>query len=50
MKSRILFFIELIVSFLPFVLFAFLNCKANVKKEVRNRQYIMPVVDRKSVV
>ena len=44
MKSDILFFIELIIAFLPFVLFAFLNAKANVKKEIRNRQYPMPVV------
>lgn len=43
MKSNILFFIELIVSFLPFILFAFLNNKANVKKENRHRQYGMPV-------
>lgn len=44
MRSDILFFIELLLSFLPFVLFVFLNSKANVKKKVRNRQYIMPVV------
>ena len=44
MKSNILFFIKLAVSFLPFVLFAFFNKKANVKKENRNRQYAMPVV------
>lgn len=44
MKSDILFFIVLIVSFLPFILFAFFNSKANVKKEKRNRQYAMPVV------
>ena len=44
MKSNIVFFISLAVSFLPFILFAFLNTKANVKKEVRNRQYPMPVL------
>lgn len=44
MTNSVLSFIKLIISFLPFVLFAFLNSKANVKKEVRNRQYIMPVV------
>lgn len=44
MKSDLKFFIELAVSFLPFILFAFLNSKANVKKENRNRQYAMPVV------
>ena len=44
MKSDTLFFIELLISFLPFILFAFLNAKANVKKENRNRQYAMPVI------
>ena len=44
MISDKLFFIELILSFLPFALFAFLNSKANVKKQIRNRQYMMPVV------
>lgn len=44
MKSNILFFIKLMLSFLPFILFVFLNSKANVKKENRNRQYAMPVV------
>lgn len=44
MKSNILFFIELTVSFLPFILFVFFNGKANIKKENRNRQYAMPVV------
>jgi hypothetical protein len=33
MKNNIVFFIELVVSFLPFILFAFFNAKANVKKE-----------------
>lgn len=44
MKSNGLFWVELIVSFFPFVLFALLNNKANVKKDYRNRQYVMPVV------
>lgn len=44
MKSDLKFFIDLVVSFLPFILFAFLNGKANVKKENRNRQYAMPVI------
>ena len=39
-----IFLIELAISFLPFVLFAILNSKANVKKEIRNRQYPLPVV------
>ena len=42
--NNILFFVELIVSFLPFILFVFINSKANVKKENRSRQYAMPVV------
>ncbi len=42
--SKFLFFIELIISFLPFLLFAFFNSKANVKKEKRNRQYLMPLI------
>ena len=44
MKSDILFYLKLLASFLPFLLFAFLNNKANVKKENRNRQYLMPVI------
>jgi hypothetical protein len=44
MKSEVIFFIELAVSFLPFIFFVFLNGKANVKKENRNRQYAMPVI------
>lgn len=43
MNSNVKFFLELAVSFLPFILFAYLNGKANVKKENRHRQYIMPV-------
>ena len=39
MKSDLKFFIELAVSFLPFILFAILNSKANVKKENRNVQF-----------
>ena len=44
MISDILFLIEVLISFLPFVLFAFFNAKANTKKEVRNRQYLMPII------
>ena len=44
MNSDVVFFIELAVSFLPFLLFAILNGKANTKKEFRNRQYPMPAV------
>ena len=44
MNSDVVFFIELAVSFLPFILFAILNGKANTKKEFRCRQYPMPAV------
>lgn len=44
MKSDIIDLIKLAVAFLPFILFAFLNSKANTKKEVRYRQYPMPVL------
>jgi len=44
MMSDMIFLIKLAVSFLPFLLFAFLNGKVNTKKEVRNRQYLMPVI------
>lgn len=43
MNSKTIFLIELAISFLPFILFAYFNGKANVKKEKRNRQYLMPV-------
>ena len=44
MSKENLFLIELAVSFIPFMLFAFFNCKANVKKANRHRQYLMPVI------
>ena len=44
MIGNILFLIKLAISFLPFVLFIYFNGKANVDKEVRNRQYAMPFV------
>jgi predicted tellurium resistance membrane protein TerC len=43
MITDIILYIVLAVSFLPFIFFAYLNSKANVKKENRNRQFIMPV-------
>ena len=43
MKSDIVFLIKLLVSSIPFILFALLNSKANMKKEIRNRQYLMPL-------
>ncbi|MBR5825834.1 MAG: hypothetical protein IKY78_01995 [Clostridia bacterium] len=42
MKSDVKFLIELAISFIPFILFAIYNSKANIKKENRNRQYPMP--------
>ena len=42
MKPNTKLLLEIAVSFLPFVLFAYMNSKANVKKEDRSRQYIMP--------
>jgi len=35
--------ILLLLAFLPFMLFAFFDTKANLKKKVRNRQYFMPL-------
>ncbi len=36
--------ILLSIAFIPFILFVFLNAKANLKKEVRNKQFFMPFV------
>ena len=44
MISKFLDYIMLFLSFLPFVLFVFLDAKANLKKEVRNKQFFMPFV------
>lgn len=44
MINNISQFIKLFIIFLPFVLFQYLNVRANYKKEVRHKQYIMPVV------
>lgn len=44
MKSDIMFFIQLILYSIPFAVLVYFNNKVNVKKENRNRQYIMPVV------
>ncbi len=41
MISDIVLTIKLLIGFLPFLLFAYLNTKANVKQQVRNRQYMM---------
>ena len=44
MTNDTFFLITFALTFLPFVFFAFLNSKANTKKPVRNRQYLMPVL------
>ena len=44
MISNILHYIKAIIIFLPFILFQFFNKRANLKKENRHKQYIMPVV------
>ena len=44
MINKVLFLIEIAVSFLPFILFAYLNGKVNIKKEKRERQFLMPVL------
>ena len=44
MISDVMILVRLILSFLPFVLFVIANFGANVKKGIRNRQYIMPIV------
>ncbi len=44
MTNNSMLLLEIAVSFLPFILFAFLNGKANVKKQNRHRQYAMPVI------
>ena len=43
MNDDIMFLIQFALSFLPFIAFAFLNTKANTKKELRYRQYLMPL-------
>ena len=42
--NNIVFLIQLAISFVPFLLFVFFNGKSNTKKEVRQRQYLMPVI------
>lgn len=44
MRSDVKFYAELAVSFLPFIMLVFLNSKVNVKKENRNRQYVLPFI------
>ena len=43
MIDTLLRILKLLLPLLPFILFAFLNVKANLKKDMRNRQYLMPV-------
>ncbi len=44
MTNDVMSYVKIIVSFLPFIAFAFLSSKFNTKKEVRNRQYPMPIL------
>ena len=44
MISNIFQYIKLFIIFLPFMLFQYLNNRANFKKEVRYKQFIMPIV------
>ena len=44
MISNIFQYLKLFIIFLPFMIFQLLNKRANYKKEVRYKQYIMPVV------
>lgn len=44
MTNDVMSYIKIIVSFLPFILFAFFSSKFNTKKDVRNRQYPMPIL------
>lgn len=42
MSDIILFMIKLLCCLLPFILFALLNMRANLKKKFRSRQFLMP--------
>lgn len=42
MKSNIMFFIELILFFLPFIVFVLRNNKINIERENRYKQYAFP--------
>ena len=44
MKSDAMFFLELAVFFLPFLLFVFLNARANLPRQIRCKQFAMPLV------
>ncbi len=44
MISNIMQYLKLFIIFLPFILFQFLNRRANYKKEVRYKQFAMPIV------
>lgn len=43
MIETLLRILKIVLPLIPFVLFAFLNMRANLKKELRSRQYLMPV-------
>lgn len=44
MIDKVMFAIKLILIFLPFIAFQFLNRRSNYKKDERYKQYIMPIV------
>lgn len=41
MIDDLLFILKIVAAFVPFILFALLNKKTNMKKDIRNRQYFM---------
>ncbi len=43
MNKNLLFFLIIVASFLPFILIMWRNNKANLNKEIRCRQYFMPL-------
>lgn len=44
MSDIILYMIKLLLCLLPFILFALLNMRANLKKRYRSRQFLMPAL------
>lgn len=44
MKNDLLFLLKAALTAMPLLLFVFLNSKANLKKEIRSRQFYMPIV------
>lgn len=44
MTNTVFFLFKLLIAFIPFILFALVNAKANLKQEKRSRQFLMPVL------